>query len=348
MKLKEAVKNNKFGKYLYLLWRYKNYDEFKVWVESCNLKNCYLVNELGALNDDQYIYYMKYPGKEFGFFAYWNYSIRGIDYAISHNMVPVMDWTSNSPYYEPQHFGEESNPFEYYFKNISGIEIRDVSSSAKVVRMRLGVDLTDDFKDCHGYRMEEIPIDKYVSYTQKYFQIQHSLNEEIMNSIKELLKGKKTLAVHIRGVEWGKVKNHPIPLKLEEYMEKIDAAMEEYGFEQIFLATDSEETITKCTERYGSKLVYYQDALRTKAGSHELVILDNTINREMHHYRMGVEVLKDMLTLSKCEGLIAGLSMVSFAARIFKLSRNEDYIYYELLEQKVAAVGKRADQLIKN
>ena len=40
---------------------------------------------------------------------------------------------------------------------------------------------------------------------------------------------------------------------------------------------------------------------------------------------LGYEVLRDMYTLASCDGLVAGLSQVSYAARICKRSRNEKY-----------------------
>jgi hypothetical protein len=54
--------------------------------------------------------------------------------------------------------------------------------------------------------------------------------------------------------------------------------------------------------------------------------------RESHHYLLGREVLRDAWTLGSCQGLIAGLSQVSFGARIFKAATNTKYEDFVLLD----------------
>ena len=40
---------------------------------------------------------------------------------------------------------------------------------------------------------------------------------------------------------------------------------------------------------------------------------------------LGVEVLRDMYSMAECDGLVAGLSQVSYAARIQKKSMGSEY-----------------------
>ena len=40
--------------------------------------------------------------------------------------------------------------------------------------------------------------------------------------------------------------------------------------------------------------------------------------RANHHYKLGYEVLRDMYTLSECQGIVAGLSNLSIFFRICK------------------------------
>ena len=95
--------------------------------------------------------------------------------------------------------------------------------------------------------------------------------------ISQLLKEKKTLAVQVRGVEWGDVKGHPIPPSLEVYVEEIDKAINQCDFEQIFLATDSDETVEFISNKYPGKVVVYSDVARAPKGSKTLAIFDTSI-----------------------------------------------------------------------
>ena len=179
-----------------------------------------------------------------------------------------------------------------------------------------------------------------------YIHIKESLYDDLYNQIKSLLKEKKTVAVHVRGIEWGEIKGHPIPVALEEYCRRIDIAIEKYEFEQIFLATDSEDTVRYFSKRYGNTVVCYNDVLRSESGSKTLVIFDSNVKRKNNYYWLGYEVLKDMLTLSFCGGLVAGLSHVSLAAEVFKKSRGEEYEYKNMVDQKVQKSGMQVSKAV--
>ncbi len=55
-----------------------------------------------------------------------------------------------------------------------------------------------------------------------------------------------------------------------------------------------------------------------------------------------------MADISKCDGIIAGLSYVSFAAEVFKKSRDEVYEYKKYIEMKVSKKGISPMSLVKN
>ena len=64
-------------------------------------------------------------------------------------------------------------------------------------------------------------------------------------------------------------------------------------------------------------------------------VMKSTSERENHHYKLGLEVLRDMYTLSCCNGIIAGLSNVSIFARIVKLSRGCDFEFMNYLNKGI-------------
>jgi hypothetical protein len=121
-------------------------------------------------------------------------------------------------------------------------------------------------------------------------------------------------------------------VSVEEYIHATEKAMNEEKFEKIFLATDDQEAIQKFTESFGNIVCYYTDVIRTDGDE---TVMKSNCGRENHHYKLGLEVIRDMYTLSACDGIIAGLSNVSIFARIVKLSTCKDYEYMNYMNKGI-------------
>lgn len=275
-----------------------------------------------------------------GFFACWWWGLHELYFADKFNLIPVIDWTNKNAYYEENGVEGLKNPFEYYFKQVSNITVEEATNSSKVYNI-----LNVRTKKRNPYLYKE-NISELVKINKKYMKLKENVNESITKNIKELLGNKKTLAVHVRGVEWGNVMGHPIPLTLDKYIQEIDKAMTTEKFEQIFLATDSDDTIECLSNKYKGKIVYYKDVARASKGSKTLALFDTTIQRENNHYLLGLEVLRDMMTLASCQGLIAGLSNISLAAEITKQSNDEKYDYKHIFEQKINNSGMTSKEAV--
>ena len=63
---------------------------------------------------------------------------------------------------------------------------------------------------------------------------------------------------------------------------------------------------------------------------------------------MGREVLRDMLALSKCQGLIAGYSNISLAAIVWKNADEErKYEYCQIMQNKINRTGVSVEEAVK-
>lgn len=81
---------------------------------------------------------------------------------------------------------------------------------------------------------------------------------------------------------------------------------------------------------FGDKLRYYQDVVRS---SGDETVMKSEVSRMNHHYLLGREVLRDAWTLEKCSALVAGMSQVSFGARILKEASGNRYEDLVLLDK---------------
>ena len=324
----------------------KKSEEFNKWVDSYNLNNSLVhFKELGELNKDKNIYYINLDNPIYGFFACWKEGLLGLAFADRYNLTPVIDWSDKSPYYEPNGVDGKFNPFEYFYEPVSSVSIEDVKNSYNVAFY--GIKSRGCAFNALHYN-DEVDYEFYANIAKKHYKIKDDLKEKIDNEIKSLIGDKKTLAVQVRGVEWGNVQEHPIPPSLEKYVEEIDSAINEYGFEQIFLATDSDETVEFISERYNKNIVVYSDVARAPKGSKTLAIFDDSIKRENNNYLLGYEVLRDMLTLTACDGFIASYSNISLAVQITKLSQDEHFELIKIIDTQLCQKGVSAITFSKN
>ena len=62
---------------------------------------------------------------------------------------------------------------------------------------------------------------------------------------------------------------------------------------------------------------------------------------------MGYEVLRDMLTLTACQGLIASYSNISLAVDITKKSYDEKFEYKKIINAQISTTGVSVKKKVK-
>ena len=158
--------------------------------------------------------------------------------------------------------------------------------------------------------------------------------EEFEKEIQQLFDGRKVLGIHVRGTDFkAGLEKHPIAVDTASYLGYIDEALEN-GFEKVFVATDDESILSECIKRYSSKIIFFQDTYRSDNG---IALHMQKIKRKDNEYYLGLEVLRDVYTLAACDGLIAGLSQVSFCTQIFKYAQDKCYDYLRVIDNGVNA-----------
>ena len=292
------------------------------------------IKKLGDKNDGKLVYIAQTMGCD-GLFAELRFLFAEIFFAERFGMVPVLKIPEASCYHENHPVNGTTNTFEYYFCPVSDISLEDAEQSCAVVEhnyyQRLYINSVYDMDS--GYMPSEDYMNAMADLVKRHLKLNEVCKPFIENSIKETIGDKKTLAVHVRGADFKRhYKNHPNMVTTDEYLSAVDTAINENDFEQIFLATDDLEAIEVFKSKYGDRVVFYNDVIRTDGDE---TVMKSTSDRENHHYKLGLEVLRDMYTLSYCDGIIAGLSNVSIFARIVKLSRGSDFELINYLDKGI-------------
>lgn len=296
----------------------------------------------GNANKDKCIYHISFGGARHGFFAQFRTLLKYLAYADRFGFYPVVEWSREIPYAEKESIHGTYNPFEYYFVQPAGISVEEMRTSYNVFSSE-EIHVTDFFLDReipdgeNGYVISERFIERLAAVMKKYIRLNEWTEGYMQKEIGGLFGGRKTIGVHVRGSDYkGGYNNHPTIVPVGDYIRAADDMIRTGRYEQIFLATDDAQALRAFTEAFGSRLVYYTDVMRTDG---DVSVAFCASERNNHKYLLGLEVLRDMLSLAACDGLVAGISQVSNCARIARKSYGREYEHMVILDRGINHTG---------
>ena len=295
---------------------------------------------LGEENPDKNVYMIYCNNSLKGFFSLFNLVLDGLQFADYYNLVPCVEFGGNTLYHEKYGVNGINNSFEYYFKQPATISVHSARKSQNVVfyefnhrklslpefQYTLSAALKDDEKT-------ESYLNSRAQIIKKYIHFSDTVEEYLNSTAVPMISKKKTLGIHVRGTDMNTGFNgHAKAISPDEYLQATKKAFYKGAFEQVFLATDEATVIDLFKNEFGNDLVYFQDVLRSSDGQ---AVHFSQNARDTHKYLLGLEVLRDMYALAISDGLIAGLSNVSLAARMMKKSFDEEYHFMNILNHGI-------------
>ena len=278
-------------------------------------------------------YEISEQGENYGFFAELKVLLEKLLFAQMHGFAPSVKYTKGYLYFDEDMAKTVSNPFEYFFEPIES------SGESKAYTTHSSSTHSNYIEALYGIKDYYTPkaLDEaLVEIIKKYIHIK----SEITAPVEEIFAnkgagGKKILGIHYRGTDYKQdAKSHPTHISFDQLKSAIAAVAGDYDY--IYVATDEKGICEKLKESFGDKVFYNEDCFR---GNSDISVAFSKDERKNHHYLLGVEVIRDMYSLSKCDALIAGLSQVSYMARLFKSSRNEEYSYINIIDNGINTDG---------
>ena len=285
----------------------------------------------GDLNDDKVLYLIERDEEGAGFTSILRIIMYALVFAEKFNMTPVITISENCNYYQPEGYNGKFNPFEYYYVQPSGISKEEALNSDRVIRFKIHhLNILKEFSWEDLYLHSESFVCYFADLYKKYFILRDEIKNKIYNDFEKMGLDERTLGIHFRGGDFSRNYNrHPKMVIIEDYYDYIDTALEHADYNKIFVATDDNNALQCLLDVYGDKIIYYEDVLRTN--NDKSVIFAET-ERNNNQFLLGYEVLRDMYTLSFCNGIISGISMVAVFARIIKKSLDKDYEYDQYID----------------
>lgn len=282
------------------------------------------------------IYYIVVKGNMSGFFAILRAVLAYICYADKVGLVPYVYYDKDNLYYEKHFIQGSNNTFEYYFE-------QTFPSDKILLPWQLNISkpnvnhLNEIEQEYNGREFSYIVSDKYIDKMayiySKYIHLTTYTSQYIHSSAKRMLKGRNTLGVHMRGSDFNKAfNNHPVPVTVEEYASAIIHAVDQYKYEQIFLATDDERCMKGLKKIINIPIISYSDVARTDT---DKSVAFSRRERKNDRYLLGLEILRDTYTLSYCNGFIGCLSQVDIFVQIIKKSSGKDFKYKKVIDKGI-------------
>ena len=274
----------------------------------------------GDMNKDKALYMIRNNNQTSGLCAKLNGTFGYLTVADFFGFSPVIEWITLA--YQRDVSGVE-NIFEHYFEQPSGISVAEAMQS---YHLEFSPEQAHAILPSPLSSIYSVPSDErialYSKAIKKFLRLNPAAHKHIYGCVESILEGKKTLGVHSRGggfkgMPWG----HPVVIELSEHIAEAKKAVAEHGFEQIFLATDEEETVKQFKQTFGDMVVCHSEIMRLQTDGKSFDLQDLGAmaiymrdSRPEHGYKMGLEVLTDVYTLAECQGLIAGPSSVPYSA----------------------------------
>ena len=293
------------------------------------------VKHFGPVNSNRIIYYIEEDSADLGFFAMYRCWLEYLYFADVCGYTPVISAGNHFTYKEEIKVNGTANAFEYYFVQPAEVSLREVKISRNVIESDLDhrkmVELILTGKVC-SYKYNKRYLYMMSNIVKKYIKLNKETKDFINRGLMKLnFEKERVLGVHIRGTDFrAKYDNHPMYVTEEECFREIKLMLDKNSYSKIFLATDDERILSNFITEFGNQVCFYEDVERS---SRNKSVAFSRGKRENHKYLLGLEVIRDMYTLSKCSGLVAGISQVAICAQINKLSRGEKYEEIKIIDK---------------
>jgi hypothetical protein len=203
------------------------------------------------------------------------------------------------------------NSWEYYFDQIK-IKGDDAFIHMDIFQGR--GDLTYHDRDVY------LNPDNFIRLRDKFyknFQIKDYIKIIVNEFYDNNIRGKNTLGIQVRLTDYTHgVHNFP---GVEKYVDRIkEILIDNPEIEQIFVATDDSKVIPVLEKNFNIPIIFWEGMFRADDKNLHLISDDRLYgDRELHRYKLGVECMKEIFTLTKCDHLLmAWTSSISIVSSI--------------------------------
>jgi len=315
----------------------------------------YPISSYGDKNPERMVYFIKINDPS-GYFAHLIWILKFLYIANKRGFYPVIYISSNNVYFDRGFYDESGihNIIEYFFElkkgefcdKANGIEYINVVDSS-FAHLSIFDEIYDGYLGVYNSFKSESFIDDMANVFKRYLILNAMTKEKLKIDLLKLKLPSHYLAVHVRGTDFKyQLKGHPKYFAPDKYFIEIDKAIAIESYEKVFLATDDQAILNQFIAKYGNKLLYFDDTLRSTSNT-GVQYLDES-SHELSRYQIGYQAIRDFYFLTEANSLICGLSSLPTAARIFKRAQDKDFIIIRVIDDGINMVGNHLSYVDKN
>lgn len=243
-------------------------------------------------------------------------------YALENHYLPIVDMKNfYTIYHEKGELGKKNIWEEYYLlRCVSVYSLDEVYESAHVIFCFANLAIEQA-------AMEKINFSRHQFYD--YIDENTYIKQEIQSAYKQIFcegyLNKRILGVAVRGGDYNllKPKNHHIQPSLKQLKETIDAVMDEWKIDGIYVISDEQSSVDFMKSIYGTRILTYEcplydayaEKFNDKVSEKRGVIGQLRFQRKNDAFLRGKEYLISTMLLSYCNCFIGGMTSKTFFLR---------------------------------
>lgn len=263
-----------------------------------------------------------------GLFGHYITNLGWIEYALRKNMIPVIDMQN---YQNSFHSAEEVgyvNTWEYFFEQPGKVGVDEALRSGKARYIWKEIPDYQPNESLDFLYNEQI-VDYFRDISRKYIVIKDDVKKELEIEEKKLFEEnsrKRILGVLARGTDYITLRPyfHPVQPTVDKLCNKIDEYRKRFDCEKIYLATEDQKILDTLKRRYSSDLLYTDQKRIYKTNTY----LNDTAEFVNRSGKIrGVEYLKSIYLLSRCNGLVAGRTSGTVGAMLMSEGYEFQYVF---------------------
>lgn len=251
-----------------------------------------------------------------------------IEEAVKKGYIPVVDMQNNFNIYLSEDKIGLENAWEYYFEQPMGYSLKDIQKSKHVFLGSGDVPASFPYNDVKFASGETGELSYWQELAQNYIRLNEKTRQYI-DHLKQTMfsPNDRIVGVKCRGTDYlrAKPEGHPRQPSITQMIEKTEQIMQEYHCNKIFLSTEDGKA-------YEAFLQHFKDAVVTNKKeyiSYEKGPIGQIVYRNdtKEKYMEGLEYLSQIIILSECHCMIAGLTSGTIGAMLFTKGYEYSYIF---------------------
>ena len=291
----------------------------------------------GIKNPDIYFYVIRLEpsdGGRGGMFAHYLIVLRHIIIALERNMIPIIDMENyKTSYSEDCLINNTNNAWEYYFTQPWSYPLSEVYESKNVLLTgRYPPNNTVIDSLLAGLYTDIETIKQVNAVIEKYMRFNAITEAYIDKHVLSVLAGKRNvLGVSSRGTDYVKFrpKGHSIQPDLDCLLEITRQKADEWNVDCIYIATEEAEALENFKCAFPGKILA-TDSFRHAKYDSSLMITEVRFDRENDKYLSGLEYIRDIVLLSRCDYFLGTLTSGASAAILMNSGKYKDKFVIDL------------------